>query len=363
MAVFTGFEHGMGIGGWLTNYKRFNVLSPEKYSDLSIGDFEHFESYITEDDIKYIASLGMDHVRVGFDQVVLEEKPGVYRECIFKKLDDFISWCEKYSLNIVLNLHKAVGNYCDIEEEIQLMESPELQERFINLWLAVEDRYHNNNKIAFELLNEVRDIDPELWNQVADKLIAAMRQRNKDRILIIGGTCWNNPAKLKEMNFYDDENIVYTFHFYAPFEFTHQQGVLQADPLYYNRKMPYPGDIERYRDYQLFVHKKSDAYAEFDQMDINYLASELESACEFARLHPKTKLWCGEFGTIRHAKLEWRENYMRDMIYLLKKNNISYCVWNYLSTPNDGNRFSLVDDDSRKILSSRLADIIAGKVD
>ena len=26
MKKFTGFEHGMGIGGWLTNYKRFNVL-------------------------------------------------------------------------------------------------------------------------------------------------------------------------------------------------------------------------------------------------------------------------------------------------------------------------------------------------
>ena len=363
MTAFTGFEHGMGIGGWLTNYKRFNVLPPEKYCDLSIGDFEHFDTYITEEDIRYIASLGMDHVRVGFDQVVLEEKPGVYRECIFRKLDDFISWCEKYSLNIVLNLHKAIGNYCDIPEKIQLMDSPELQKRFIDLWIAVEKRYHNKEKIAFELLNEVRDIDPALWNNVADKAVKALRELNGKRLLIIGGTCWNSPAKLKDMNFYDDENIVYTFHFYAPFEFTHQQGVLQADPLYYNRKMPYPGDIERYRDYQMFVHRKSDAYSGFDKMDINYLASELESACEFARQHPQTKLWCGEFGTIRHAKMEWRENYMRDIIYLLKKNNISYCVWNYLSTPNDGNRFSLVDDDSRKILSSRMADIIAGKVE
>ena len=362
MAVFTGFEHGMGIGGWLTNYKRFNVLPVERRFDLSAGDFEHFESYITEEDIRYIASLGMDHVRLGFDQVVLEEKPGVYRECIFRKLDEFISWCEKYSLNIVLNLHKAIGNYCDIPEKVQLMESPELQERFIDLWLAVEERYRNNNKIAFELLNEVRDIDPQLWNKVADKVIKALRKHNGKRVLIIGGTCWNNPAKLKDMTFYDDENIVYTFHFYAPFEFTHQQGVLQADPLYYNRKMPYPGDIEYYNDYQKFVHGKDDVYCGLNEMNIEYLARELENACRFARMHPGTKLWCGEFGTIRHAKLEWRENYMRDVIYLLKKNNISYCVWNYLSTPNDGNRFSLVDDDSRKILSPRLADIIKGKI-
>ncbi len=33
---------------------------------------------------------------------------------------------------------------------------------------------------------------------------------------------------------------------------------------------------------------------------------------------------------------------------------IPWCAWNYLSTPNDGNRFSLVDDDARKILSPEL---------
>ena len=362
MAIFHGFEHGMGIGGWLTNYKRFNVIPVERRFDLSVGDFEHFESYITEEDIRYIASLGMDHVRVGFDQVVLEESPGVYRECIFRKLDEFISWCEKYSLNTVLNLHKAVGNYCDIPEKVQLMENSALQERFIDLWLAVEKRYHHKNSIAFELLNEVRDIEPELWNRVADKIIAALRSQNPDRILIVGGTHWNSPHKLKDMHFYDDPNIVYTFHFYAPFEFTHQQGVLQADPLYYNRRMPYPGDIERYRDYRSYVHGENDAYCGFDRMDIKYLESELESVREFISLHPQTAIWCGEFGTIRHAQLQWRENYMRDLIFLFKKYGISYCVWNYLSTPNDGNRFSLVDDDSRKILSANLADIIAGKV-
>ena len=363
MAKFTGFERGMGIGGWLTNYKRFNVIPVEKRLALSPGDFEHFEEYITEKDIAYIASLGVDHIRVGFDQVVLEESPGVYRECIFRKLEEFVFWCEKFSLNIVLNLHKAIGNYCDIPEKIQLMESPELQERFINLWLAVEERFHHKPHIAFELLNEVRDIDPELWNKVADKVIAAMRQKNANRILIIGGTRWNSPDTLNDMRIYDDPNIVYTYHFYAPFEFTHQQGVLQADPLCYNRKMPYPGDIERYRDYQRYTFGSDEIYKDFERMDINYLERCLAGVVEFEKKHPDIKLWCGEFGTIRHAKLEWRENYMRDLISLLKKYNSSYCIWNYLSTPNDGNRFSLVDDDTRKILSSKLADIIIGKID
>ena len=50
------------------------------------------------------------------------------------------------------------------------------------------------------------------------------------------------------------------------------------------------------------------------------------------------------------------------MISLLIEHGIPYCVWNYLSTPNDGNRFSLVDDDRREILSPRLLRIIQGHV-
>ena len=53
---------------------------------------------------------------------------------------------------------------------------------------------------------------------------------------------------------------------------------------------------------------------------------------------------------------------MADVITILKENAIPYCVWNYLSTPNDGNRFSLVDDDTRQILSDRLAKIILGNI-
>ena len=92
------------------------------------------------------------------------------------------------------------------------------------------------------------------------------------------------------------------------------------------------------------------------------MRKELNGALEFVRSHPDKILWCGEFGTIRHCKLEYRENWMRDMISLLIEHGIPYCVWNYLSTPNAGNRFSLVDDDRREILSPRLLRIIQGHV-
>lgn len=359
---FVGFEHGMGIGGWLTNYKRFNVL-PDKWKlNFSPGDYEHFETYITQADIRNIASFGVDHVRLGFDQIVLEEKPYVYRERTFRLVDNFIGWCRQSHLNVVLNLHKAIGNYCDIPEPVSLLDDPELQKRFVALWLEFERRYHGDNSVVFELMNEVRNGDPKAWNVLAERTIRAIRAINPTRKIVIGSTCWNSCGTLKDLQMFDDENVIYTFHFYEPFEFTHQRGVLQAAPLYYNRKMAYPGDIGPYREFKRFVGASDAFYSRFDRMDARILRTLLQPAFDFVKKHPDKILWCGEFGTIRHCNITSRENWMNDVIALLKEHGIPYCVWNYLSTPNDGNRFSLVDDDNRKILSPRMLKIIQGNV-
>lgn len=363
MKKINGFERGMGIGGWLTNYKRFNVLPSDKRLDITIGDMEHFESYITRWDLENIKAMGMDHVRLGFDQIVLEEAPYRYRVRIFEILSEFVSNCEELGLGVVLNLHKAIGNYCDIEESVTLFESRELQDRFVALWIKIEEHFLDKPNVMFELLNEVRDIEPELWNSLAARTIEAIREKNSARKIIIGPICWNNPNKLHLLRVFDDENVIYTFHMYDPSEFTHQRGVLQWAQLYYNRKLSYPcDDIERYREFYRLLFGNDKAYSHIERMDINYMREMLEPAIRFKKEHPDKVLWCGEFGTIRHADMASRENWMGDVIKILTENDIPYSVWNYLSTPNDGNRFSLVDDDSRQILSERMLKIIRGEI-
>lgn len=357
-----GLKKGMGIGGWLTNYKRFNVLPDEWRLALTEGDYEHFDSFITRKDVEYIASLGFDHIRLGFDQIVVEESPFVYRERTMRKLDEFVRWCVEAGVRPVLNLHKAVGNYCDIPEKVLLLDDEILQNRFVALWEELERRYSGENLVAFELLNEVRNVDADKWNALCARTLAAIRRLNRDRLVIVGGTDWNSAHVLYKMKTYDDPNVIYTFHMYEPFEFTHQRGVLQAPTLYYNRALSYPcADVKRYRDYHRLVFKNDNTYKDFDVVDIEYLRKAMAGAKRFRDENPDKVLWLGEFGTIRHADLESRENYMRDVISICREWGIPYCVWNYLSTPNDGNRFSLVDDDTRKVLSPRLEKILTGR--
>ena len=362
MKQIKNFTKGMGIGGWLTNFKRYHVIPVEKRQDLTVGDFEHFDSYISEWDVKNIAEMGFDHIRVCFDQIVVEEEPYKYREYTYKLLENFALWCRKYNLGCIFNLHNSVGSNCAIEEDVSLLESDELRERFVAFWVAFEKRFSHMPEIMFELQNEIRNTPtPEKWNSLYKKTIEELRKISKERQIIVGSTAWGSPYTLKDLEVLDDEYVYYTFHFYDPFEFTHQRGVLQSQTLYYNRKLEYPcDDVDRYRDfYRTFGN--NEAYNDITRIDKELLRTKMQGAIDFVKAHPDKVLWNGEFGTIRHIDIKSRVNYMRDVISICRENGIPYSVWNYLSTPNDGNRFSLVDDDTREILSEDLLKALLGE--
>ncbi|NLX99737.1 MAG: glycoside hydrolase family 5 protein [Rhodopirellula sp.] len=83
---------------------------------------------------------------------------------------------------------------------VSLIVDAKLQERFIPLWLEFERRYHDRPDVAFELLNEVRDIDPKLWNDLAQRTVEGIRAKNPTRKIILGGTRWNSAAAERERN-------------------------------------------------------------------------------------------------------------------------------------------------------------------
>lgn len=361
MREFTGYKRGMGLGGWLTNYKRIGQLPPDKRMDITIGDFEHFDSYITEWDVENLASFGIDHVRLAFDQIVLEDfnRPYHYRDETFRHIDDFLGWAKKAGLNVILNLHKAVGCYCDCGDMKKLADEPEYQDRFIALWLEFERRYHSfGDEIVFELMNEITDSDSLKWNALYKRTVAELRKLNPTRKIMIGSAQWNSVDKLGELEVLDDPNVVYTFHFYTPFEFTHQRGVLQPMNHYYNREMPYPCEVGRYRECMEFLYGNKNAYAGYDEIGRKFIFDCLAPAKRFMEAHPDAILTCGEFGTIRSCPTGWREDWFRDVIDFLDENGIPFTIWNYLSTPYDGNRFSLVDDDRRAPVSEKIIDMI-----
>lgn len=66
MRTLNGYMHGVNLGGWLS-----------QTADTSKA---HYDNFITEEDIAYIASLGLDHVRVPVDYTLLEEEDGTPKQ-------------------------------------------------------------------------------------------------------------------------------------------------------------------------------------------------------------------------------------------------------------------------------------------
>ena len=59
--LFEAFKQGINLGGFLSQYE----LIADANSQESLK--EHFETFITQEDIKQIAGWGFDHVRIPVD--------------------------------------------------------------------------------------------------------------------------------------------------------------------------------------------------------------------------------------------------------------------------------------------------------
>ncbi len=113
MRTFTGFQHGVNLGGWLSQCS---------------GETEHLDTFIREEDIARIASWGMDHVRLPVDYDVLAREDG------FDRVERAVGWCRAHGLKLVLDLHKTAGFSFDAgEHETGFFDSEAYQEQFYSL--------------------------------------------------------------------------------------------------------------------------------------------------------------------------------------------------------------------------------------
>ncbi|MXO60159.1 cellulase family glycosylhydrolase [Altererythrobacter salegens] len=85
------------------------------------------------------------------------------------------------------------------------------------LWFEIENEPHKNLTNA----NLLATLNPSL---------AAIRESNPDRPVIIGGENWSGIDSLATLELPDDDNVYPTFHYYEPFDFTHQGATWAGDP-------------------------------------------------------------------------------------------------------------------------------------
>lgn len=329
--ICENFRNGINLGGWLSQYDCV-VPAPQNTEEMK----KHLKSFITEENIAQITSWGMDHVRLPVDYRVLErEKDSLAdEETALTYMDRCADWCEKYRLNLIIDLHHAAGNvYGMMEEPMPLLIEEELAQRFIGIWRKLAGHFRDRKApvVMFELLNEVSDGSGYLWNRLCKETVAAIRQIDPGRCILIGSNEQNSPFRLKELDLLEDENVFYNFHFYDPQVFTHQRAHFSEEMVTYGQKVHYPGDISGFTDFlrrnrkylPKYVHVAMEREVSKERMRVL-----LKDALDFVKYSGR-ELYCGEFGVIDSAEEEDAAGWLRDCMEIFEENRIGHALWNY----------------------------------
>ena len=293
MKNFACYKRGVNLGGWLSQ---------------CVHTKEHYDTFIKKEDIAKIASWGVDHVRLPIDYNLMEDNDGRYMDWGFSYIDNAISWCGEYNLNLVLDLHKSAGYSFDAGEcESGFFESEELQERFYRLWVEIAKRYGRySDRVCFELLNEVTEKEYcDTWNTIIKKCISRIRDYAPETIILVGGYWNNSPEAVKDLDAPYDDKVVYNFHCYDPLKFTHQ-GATWTD---------------------LIQPEERFAFEEFD-INESYFIKLFTPAYE-AAAENGTVLYCGEYGVIDRTTPEDTLKWFKAIHDAFEKMGINRCAWSY----------------------------------
>lgn len=339
MKEFKGFDKGVNLGGWLSQCGK-------NYTE------EHYSTFIQEEDIQKIASWGLDHVRLPVDYNVIQTDEGDFIESGFAHIDRAISWCEKYGLNLVLDIHKACGFVFDDASYCSFFTSEPMQDVFVKLWQELARRYGNKQNIIFELLNEVTAREfAEPWNRIAKRTIAAIREIAPETKILIGGIFNSSIFGLTLLEAPFDDNVVFTFHCYSPMPFTHQ-GAYWIATMPADYRMGYPVTAAEMNACSQKIFG-DDYKAEYeglgdDMLSPAYFEKMIASALEVSRKYD-VPLYCGEYGVIELADVDSTLRWYQDMHAALAKHNIARAAWTYKAMD-----FGLSDERCASILPELL---------
>lgn len=320
MRVFEGFQNGVNLGGWISQFSEYSI--------------EHFDTYIVESDIKAIADNGFDHVRVPVDYIVLEDEDGNVRESGYEYLDKCRVWCEKYGLHMLIDLHECHGYSFDPmkkDDKKQFFYNEEHMTRFLSLWENIAKRFGKYDFIAFEPLNEVVPFDViDAWNALLARYIKLIRSICPTTYLVIGGVCYNSVGTVKFLDIPVDEYIVYNFHCYEPMVFTHQ-GAHWVDFMPVDFRIGYPKSLEEYQKASYELQKEL-AGAIFEpgipEIGPDFFEYIFKPAIDKA-INDGCALYCGEHGVIDKADKADRANWLSDINKAFEKYSIGHAIWNY----------------------------------
>lgn len=284
-----------------------------------------FSKY-TKTDFKNIKLLGCDVIRLPINMHAMTSGSPNYTvdPLLFDFLDEAIDWAEELGLHIILDNHSF---------DPAVSTSPSVMQILIPVWKQVaEHMKHRSNLVYYEILNEPHGINDVVWNTIQKNVIDSIRAVDTFHTIVIGPAGWNSYNNLNQMPIYADTNLIYTFHFYDPFIFTHQ-GASWSDPsLVPLSGVPFPYNAAAM---PVFPQALVGTYIqnEFNNYSSSGTAVSVKNQIDIAvnfRNSRNVRIFCGEFGVyIPNSNNQDRVKWYELMQTYFEEKNIAWTTWDY----------------------------------
>jgi len=306
------FSKGVNFSGWF-----------ESYSAHSIP----FTKY-TEQDFIDAKSLGVDVIRlpVRMHSMTSGAPDYILDPLLVKFLTTAVDWAEKHELYIIIDNHSF--------DPVQPT-SRDIDRILIPVWTQIANLFKDRSDyIIYEILNEPHGISDARWGEIQGKAIDAIRSVDQKHAIIVGGTEYNSIRKLSAIPKYSDTNLIYTFHFYDPYLFTHQGATWGGPPLLTNLAgVPFPaqrGQMPRIpSDLRGTWVENSLRNSYTNEASYTTLNRTLDRVVTFS-IERDVPVFCGEFGVYMiNSKNEDRVRWYEFVTNALDIRNISRTSWDY----------------------------------
>jgi len=301
---------------------------------------EHLDTHTTARDIALIKSLGFDHVRFPIEPAPLMNDtpdPAILNTTYLGYVDSALDMILAAGLAVVIDIHPSD------EFKLRMARDERSIEAFGKFWRAFATHLARRDPelVFLEVLNEPMVEDPYRWYGIQGKLIASIRAGAPHHTIIAAGHRWSGLYEMLFLEPYADANIIYNFHYYEPFAFTHQGATWAGPNLPFYKNVPYPSSPETVK---LLLDTIQDDPARYNLLrygEENWNAQridrELAAAADWAGKH-HVYITCNEFGALRKVvKPADRVAWLQDMRTALEKHRIGWTMWDY------GGGFSVVN--------------------
>lgn len=248
-----------------------------------------------------IKAAGFDSIRlpVKWNAYAKKTAPYTIDPAIFKRVDHLLDLAEKNKLNVVLNIH----HFDEFDNDPDAF-----ADMFVGLWKQIATHYKDRPaSLYFELMNEPHDkLTDKRWNEYLPKGLAAVRESNPTRPVIVGPASWNAIWILPKLELPKDDRLIVTVHMYNPHEFTHQGAPWAGDKIKAIKNRSWVGT-----DSQMAALKK-----------------ELDIASNWAKKNNRP-IYLGEFGTFEKVPEESRVKWTKAVTREAETRGWSWAYWEF----------------------------------